>query len=337
MFKSPALSTFSRRAVLLGLGVAVAVPLVSRLRRPPPVTGPDGLVLYGPPAGPSIILAQAAHDGVIGQLDGGVGLKVWRSPDEMRAGLSSGTMAAVVLPTQVAANLYNRGMKLRLLNIMTNGLLYVISADHSIDGFPALRGRRLAVPFRNDMPDLVIKRLLAYHGMDPATDITLESTGSPVEATQMLLLGRVDAALIAEPAGTAAGMLGKVIGKDIRRVIDVQAAWGEATGRTPVLPQAGLALTDALCEAHPELADALQLKLEAAAETVNADPAAAARIAAEFLDFPAPVLAASIPVSKLVATRASKARQPIESMLSALADADPAVIGGRLPDDGFYL
>lgn len=337
MVKSFTRPAFSRRTALLGLAAVAAVPLVARWRRPSRVTGPGDLVLYGPPAGPSIILAQAAHRGVIGHLDGRVDLKVWRSPDEMRAGLSSGTMAAVVLPTQVAANLYNRGMKIRLLNIMTNGLLYVISADHSIDGFPALRGRKLAVPFRNDMPDLVIKRLLTWHGMDPAADLTLVDTGSPVEATQMLLLGRVDAALIAEPAGTAAARLGKLIGKDIRRVIDIQAAWGEITGHAPVLPQAGLALTDTLRDAHPGLADALQLELEAAAEAVNADPEAAAAVAAEFLDFPTSVLAASIAVSKLVATRAREAREPIETMLAALADADPAVIGGRMPDDGFYL
>lgn len=327
----------ARRKVLLGLGTLLALPALPRLAPLARAAAPGELLLYGPPAGPSIILAQAVRLGVMENTVGKLGFKVWRNPDEMRAGLTSGTMNAVVLPTQVAANLYNRGMKIRLLNILTEGLLYIVSTDAAINDFADLAGRKLAVPFRNDMPDLIVARLLKHHRMVPGSDLTLQVTGSPVEAMQLLLMGRVDAALVAEPVATAATIRGRRMGRSIHRAIDIQKAWAEATGREPVLPQAGLALTDALIGARPELADALQLVLESAAEKVNADPGTAAGMAAPFLDFPAPVLAASIPASKLVAVRAGTARASIEAMLTTLAEADPAIIGGRLPDDGFYL
>ena len=337
MPKATTPSSLPRRAALIGIGAGLAMPALSRLSGPAFAMTLDELVLFGPPAGPSIILAQAVASGALAPLAGKASFKVWRNPDEMRAGLTSGTMGALVLPIQVAANLYNRGMKLKLLNIMTKGLIYIVSADAGIDGFPALKGRKLAVPFRNDMPDLVVARLVAHYGIAYGTDIVIENAGSPIEAMQMLLAGRVDAVLAPEPACTAAIMMGKLLGKDIRRVIDVQAVWGEVTGKEPVLPQAGLALTDALTATAPGLADGLQAALEAAADKVNANPAEAAKVAADSLDFPEPVLAASIPTSNLVAIRASKARPAIEVMLSTLAETDPAIIGGHLPDDGFYL
>ncbi len=330
-------SALARRSVLTGIGAGLAMPALVRLTRPARAAALEELVLYGPPAGPSIVLAEAVGSGALASLAGKVSFKVWRNPDEMRAGLTSGTMGALVLPVQVAANLYNRGMKLKLLNIMTKGLIYIVSADAGIDSFPALKGKKLVVPFRNDMPDLVVARLLSHYGMVPGTDLTVENAGSPVEAMQMLLAGRVDAALAPEPACTAAVMMGKLAGKDIRRVIDVQAVWGEVTGKEPVLPQAGLALTDALTAAAPQLADDLQVLLETAADKVNADPAGAAKTAALSLDFPEPVLAASVATSNLVAIRSGHARPAIEAMLSALAEIDPTIIGGRLPDDGFYL
>ncbi len=299
--------------------------------------GLEELVLYGPPAGPSIILANALASGDLKAVAGKPGFKVWRSPDEMRAGLTSGTMSAVVLPVQVAANLYNRGMKLKLLNTMTDGLIYIIAQDAALDSITALKGKRLAVPFRNDMPDLVLKRLLAEYGLSPEMDILLENTSSPVEAIQMLLTGNVDAVLAPEPAISAAIMLGKAAGKTISRTIDVQKLWGEVTGKAPILPQAGLVLTEKLFAAHPQLPDQLQDILEVAAQRVNADPAKAASIAAQSLDFPEPVLAASIATSRLVVTRAAKARPAIETMLETLSSSEPAIIGGRLPDDGFYL
>ena len=61
------------------------------------------LTLYGPPAGPSIALAHAVASGALSAVAEQADFKVWRNPDEMRAGLTSGTMQALVLPVQVAA------------------------------------------------------------------------------------------------------------------------------------------------------------------------------------------------------------------------------------------
>ena len=334
---SPDRTILSRRAALAAAGATAALfALPASVRRAAAAKLPS-LTLYGPPAGPSIALAHGVAAGAFSGIAETAEFKVWRNPDEMRAGLTSGTMQALVLPVQVAANLYNRGLGVRLLNIMTTGLLYVVSADPSLTSFPALKGRSLAVPFRNDMPDLVLNRLLAHHGMTPGTDIVLESAGSPIEAIQLLLAGRVDAVLTAEPAASAAILRGAASGKAVRRVIDVQRAWAQATGGSAVLPQAGMALTVPFMEANPGIADALQEIAEKATESVNANPPRAAADAAAALEMPAAVLVASLPTSNLVARRAAEERAAIEAMLTTLSEADPAIIGGRLPDDGFYI
>lgn len=330
-------TVLSRRAALAGAAASAACLALPPSVRRASAAKLSSLTLYGPPAGPSISLAHAVAAGKLSAIADKAEFRVWRNPDEMRAGLTSGTMQALVLPVQVAANLYNRGLPVRLLNVMTDGLLYIVSADPTLSGIPALRGRTLAVPFRNDMPDLVMGRLLAHHGLTPGADITLESAGSPIEAIQLLMAGRVDAVLSAEPAVSAAILRGAASGKAVRRVIDVQKAWAEATGGSPVLPQAGLALTVPFMEANPGIADALQQIAEEATAAVNADPARAAADATAALEMPAAILVASLPTSRLVARRASSARADIEAMLAALAEADPAIIGGKLPDDGFYL
>jgi NitT/TauT family transport system substrate-binding protein len=332
-----ATSRLTRRAALAaGAGVAVSLALPGFLRGAAAAKLPS-LTLYGPPAGPSIALAHAVASGALSAIAEKADFKVWRNPDEMRAGLTSGAMQALVLPVQVAANLYNRGLPVRLLNTMTDGLLYIVSADPTLSSVPALKGRSLAVPFRNDMPDLVMGRLLAHAGLTPGVDIAIESAGSPIEAIQLLLAGRVDAVLSAEPAVSAAILRGAAAGKAVRRVIDVQKAWAQATGGSAVLPQAGMALTVPFMEANPGIADALQDIVAKATESVNADPARAAAEAAPALDMPAAILVASLPTSRLVARRARDARADIEPMLAALAEGDPAIIGGKLPDDGFYL
>ncbi|MEM1078103.1 MAG: ABC transporter substrate-binding protein [Pseudomonadota bacterium] len=264
-------------------------------------------------------------------------MTAWRNPDELRAGLTSGKIALSVVPVQAAANLYNRGFPIRLANAMTDGLLYITAEDAEINSISDLAGRRVAVPFRGDTPEIIFGQLLEHAGLDAAADLQITYAGTPTEGMQMMLAGRVDAALTTEPSTTAALLRAAQAGKQLRRAISIQDAWGEMTGSGPVLPQAGLAITQPFLDQNGAHVPALLTALEAATEDVLADPSTAAAHATSVLGMPAPLLAASIPSSNLVARRASQARSDIERMLTAMAGPDMARIGGKLPDDAFYL
>lgn len=328
-------SSLTRRSAListLALGVPASVAGCGSRRRP----SPAALTLWGPPAGPSITLAFAVAEGLVDFMGEAVEIRVWRSPDELRAGLVSGAMDLTIAPLNTVANLYNRGQDLRLLNVMTKGLLHVVSADHRINRIRDLRGRSLAVPYRRDAPELVLRRLLSLNGLNPEADLDIRTTGSPVEAAQLMLTGRVDAAFIPEPAASGAVAAGRVLGRRVARVIDVQAEWRAATGGLG-LPQAGLAVTGRYLAGGADALARLNRALADAAAKVRADPARAARAAAGPLGMPAPVLEEAVRFSNLTAVAAQEARPDVEGYFSALNQLDPTILGGRLPDAGFYL
>lgn len=322
----------TRRAMLKALGTVAAALSIPRAA----LAGVERLALYGPPAGPSITLAHAVATGQFSELADDASFTAWRNPDELRAGLTSGEIELSVVPVQAAANLYNRGFPIRLANAMTDGLLYIVAEDEDIRAIPDLAGRHIAVPFRGDTPEIIFAQLLKHGGIGE-DDLTISYAGSPIEAMQLMLAGRVDAALTAEPSTTAAVLRGGQAGKPIRRAISIQEAWGEMTGGAAVLPQAGLAVTQGFLDARGDALPGLQTILEATTAQVLADPEAAAANATGALGLPAPLLAASIPASNLVARPAQQARADIERMLAAMAGDDLARIGGRMPDDGFYL
>ena len=325
-------SPLSRRQALstLALGAAGAAMGCAG----PVQDDPAHLTLWGPPAGPTIILAHAVHLGLTEFMAETVAVRAWRSPDELRAGLTSGTIQLSVMPLNTAASLYNRGQDVRLLNVMTDGLLYVVSPDAGITGPGDLKGRSLAVPYRRDAPD----SLLGFHGLVPGKDITIRHTGSPIEAVQLMLTGAVDAAFVPEPAASAAILSGRLVGKTISRVIDVQAQWRAVVGDpAATLPQAGLAVKGLFHRDKVERLSRLNRVLAEAAIAVNADPKAAARAATGSLGMPAPILEAAIPFSNLRVVEARTARPTIERYFSTIAAADPAILGGRAPDEGFYL
>lgn len=328
--------SLNRRTVLAGLaaaGAAAVVPGVTRVRAAEPLRS---LTLWGPPAGPSILLVHAIATGRLRAVADKVTFKPWRDPDELRAGLTSGAMQLFVLPTQAAANLFNRGMDVRLVNVLTNGLLYVAAADGSLTTLASLKGRSVAVPFRNDTPDVIFRRLLRAEGIAEA-ELDLRFTGTPMEAAQLLATGRIDAALLPEPAASAAILRASLAGTTLTRVIDLQAEWARVTGLPPALPQAGLGVTGGFLAAHPQVVQAVHAALAAAVAEVNAAPVEAAAGAASALGLPQPVIAESVRHSNLVATPAREAQPVLEAVFASLAEADPGIVGGGIPAAGFYL
>lgn len=323
----------TRRKFVAGASAGVAgalfAPALIRAQEAP-------LVLWGPPATPSLILAQAAQDAELAKVAPGVSFAVWRNPDEMRAGIASGDMSAVIVPIYAAANFYNRGLPVRLANTLTDGLLYVVSGDESIKTIADLKGKTIACPFKNDMPDFMLQRLAAHAGLTIGTDLTIEYTATPPEGMQLLLAGRVDAIAVPEPVASGAIAAAKGAGKTLYRSISVRDEWFAATG-TSSQPSPGLAITASLGERIGDAGiEVLQQAIERAVDAVNAQPAEVAALAAEALALPVPVIAEAVGYSNLVARRAQSVRAEIEDLFNVLAEADPRIIGGKLPDDGFY-
>lgn len=319
----------TRRSFILTASTAV-------IAWPDTATAAAPLTLWGPPAAPSIVLGQAVASGALKEIDASATFKTWRTPDEMRAGLSSGTMQAVIVPSNVAANLYNRGLGVCLLNIMTRGLLYIVAGEE-IGRIEDLAGKKLAVPFRNDMPDFIMRRLLARAGLKPGTDLRVDYAGTPLEAMQMLVAGRVDAALLAEPAVTAAILRARLSLTHFTRAIDCQKEWAKTVGGNGFIPQAGLAVTRSFIEkAGANGLKMLQSALQEAVGFVLAHPLRAALLLATELGLLSPIVAEAIPYSNLAALPASSVRPELESFFSILAEDDPRIIGGKLPDDAFY-
>lgn len=318
-----------RRTFLASAGLAA-------IARPFPALAAGSLTFWGPPAAPSIVLGQAVASGALKSIDASPVFKTWHTPDEMRAGLSSGTMQVVVVPSNVAANLYNRGLGVQLLNILTRGLLYVVAGDE-IRHIEDLAGKKLAVPFRNDMPDFIMRRLLAKAGLKPGTDLQIDYAGTPPEAMQMLVAGRVDAALLAEPAVTAAILRAKLSLKHLTRAIDCQKEWAKTVGGDGFIPQAGLAVTRSFVDrVGPSGLRTLQSALQEALEFVVAHPLRASLPVATEFGLLSPIVAEAVPYSNLAVLTASSVRPVLESFFSMLAADDARIIGGKVPDDAFY-
>jgi NitT/TauT family transport system substrate-binding protein len=325
---------FSRLAALTGAGLALGTSW-SGVRAQPRPARLSRLRLFGPPASPTVLLARLADYAPLRELVPEIEVVVWRNPDQLRAGLVSGEMHIASAHTTVPANLSRRGLPVKLLNVPVWGVTHVLSTSEKVTGWRDLAGRRLLVPFRGDTHDLIFLYLARANGLDLKA-LTIQYTDATLEAVQLLLAGRGEAAVLPEPAATAAELRGAQQGVRLHRVLDLQEEWGKATGRPPRIPKVGTLARTEVIDAHPEVITAVQRGLAEAVDWTLNNPAAAAARSGKVLGLEPLIIERSLARTRLRFATAKEARKEIEFYFQRLSELSPDVIGGGLPDDAFY-
>lgn len=257
----------------------------------------------------------------------------WKSPDELRARLTSGQADVSAVPSYVGANLYNRGIEVKLLNVMIWGILYVVGPEGEAVDWESLRGQTVYVPMKGDMPDLVFRYLLTKNGLDPSKDLKLEYVSASQELVALLASGKAKYAVIPEHLATMATK--KV--KNTSKVMNLQEEWAKATGQPARIPQAGILVSDKLIKENPELVVALQQAFEQSVSYLNDSPQEAAKEIIKYQEgLTTELITELIPSLNLQFVSAQDAKTELEFFYKELSVLSPEIIGGKLPDEDFY-
>lgn len=301
----------------------------------------DRLVLGGPMASVSNPLIRMVQSDALADVAGHVEFAEWKDPDQLRALALGGQADFMAMPSNVAANLYNRGVPLKLLDINTWGILSIVSRDEGMKTLADLVGKELVMPFRGDMPDIIFQTLAEKQGLRVGEDIRLRYVATPIDAMQLLLTRRADQALLAEPAISMAFIKSrslpvKIIAPQLYRSVDLQAEWGRVFDRDARIPQAGIVVLGQRME-DAALIQRFEQAHAQALQWCSANADACGRVVAERISMLTPEgVADSIRAVQAEFVTAADARPDLEFFYQKLAEREPGLIGGKLPGDDFY-
>jgi len=254
------------------------------------------------------------------------------SADAMAAKLLSGELDAAVLPVNMAAKLYNSGLPYRLVAVVGNGMVKVVTTDPAIRSIADLRGRDAFVAGQGATPEYLLRTVLPKAGLDPSADLRLIFSMPYPEIAASVVAGRIDLAVLPEPFATLA-----LKGNPAARVpFSLSALWTEATGQADY-PMSVLVVRASLVADRPGAVAALMDAYAASIRGALADPSAAGLLVEKHdMGLKAPIAAAAIPACAFVFIPAAEARPAVEALLSVFLAASPAAIGSKLPDGGWY-
>jgi len=334
-FLSPPPMLSRRRALALLAAPLAAVPALGVAAPLPQLT------LAGPPAIVSAPLIHMAETGALKDVAQRTVFTAWRDPDQLRMMAMGGKADVLAMPSNVAANLYNRGAGVALLNISTWGSQWIVTRDAARKTLQDFKGEEIAVPFRGDMPDIVLQLLAAKQGLDPLRDFRIRYVPTPMEAMQLLITRRVSHALLSEPAVSLALRKTKsfpvgLIAPELHRGADMQQEWGRLYQRPARLPQAGIAAVGAL-RAQPGALAAVTRAYAQSLAWCRDNAMDCGRMMARHIDLLTPeAVADAIAVSQMDAVPLPQAREELEFFFGQLMARNPGLLGGKLPAAAFY-
>ena len=301
----------------------------------------EKLVLSGPVASVSHPLIHMAASGALNDIAKKVEFKLWKNPDELRALTLKGGADFIAVPSNVGANLYNKGVDIKLVNISVWGILGMLTRDKDKKTLADFKGCEIGMPFRADMPDILFEEIVKAQGMDPKKDFKLRYMSSPMDAMQSLILRQVDHALLAEPAiSIALKKTGsyplKLIAPDLYRSADIQNEWGKTFKVEAKVPQAGIAVLGDLSN-NNHIMKRFKEEYDRSLKWYKQNPKEAGELIVKTLPMlDSEGLTNSIKYVKLDSVDAKNAKQDLEFFYRLLKKNNPKSIGGKLPNEEFY-
>ncbi len=296
----------------------------------------DKITLASPFAPLVMPMAYIVENGLLDDVTEKAELKIWNTPDQLRAMMTTGAVDFASVPSNVAAIFYNKGVALKMIDVSIWKVMYIVSSHLQVNSLADLKGQAITIPFRGDQPDLIFQTVAQSQGFDPLNDFAIQYVSSPLDITMGLLAGQIKNALLIEPVSSMVISKGKRKGMRFKRVIDLQKELGKIDGWKNRFPNAGVAALPSVLE-RPEVVEAFASAYEKAVQWTVKNPAQAAKLAAKYVPgVDAAAFEQSLMYTDFQAIRSSAVKDEMETMFKAFLQLNPKSVGGKLPDNGFY-
>ncbi len=259
-------------------------------------------------------------------------ISILDEPIRVRNMMLDGTADFVLLPSTMAALLYNKGLDYKLAGIPVWGTLYLFGRDTTINSWEDLRNKRVYVMARGMTPDVLFRFLLEENGINPEKDIILDySFPTHIDLANAVAAGQAGLGVLSEPQVS----LVTARNKNVHAIFDLNSEWNKVRGFP--IAQTAFVVKGSTLQSEPEMVGKIIAACERSVKWVNNYPDSAARLIVKYNILPDHEVAiSSIPRSNMNFIRAYGIRNEIEKYFDVFYKMNSDIIGGKLPDENFY-
>lgn len=282
---------------------------------------------------PALTVAKLAYENPIIDENMEIEYEIQSTPDLLASKILKGEADIAIVPSNLAAQAYNKEIPYKLVGTSVWGTLYMMSTEE-IDSFDSLKGKEVYSFGKNLTPDLVFKYVLKENGIDPDKDVSITYLNAASEVGPAFISGKTNLAVLSEPAVTNIMMK-----KDNAKVVfDFNEEWSKITGIEQGYPQASLIIKSDLLEDHKEFVDKFIQVYSENLQWAKENPEKLGEYA-EKLEYgiTKDMVVNGIERMNMGPLYVEDMKKEYEVYYNVLLNFAPDVIGGKLPDEEFYF
>lgn len=293
---------------------------------------PQEISVYMPNGTPAISMSEMVKENKkIGE-NYNINYKIENTSDSLVTEVLKGTPDIAIVPSNLAAQVYNKDLGYVLAGTTGWGALYLVSTDEEVE-IKDLSGKEVFNIAKGLTPDLIFREILSANGLGEE-QVTLSYVGGPTELAPYIVSGKANLAVVPEPALTV------IKGKkpELKILANLNEEWANIFQMEKGFPQASIIIKKDLVENHKEFVDEFITKLDASIDWVNDNVAKAAEYSVEIgVNFEVPIIEKSIENSNLDFVHVQETKKEYEKYYEVLMNSNEKSIGGKMPDEKFFL
>lgn len=288
------------------------------------VVAPDGL--------PALSLVKMINEN--SKIDGvEVEYKIEKLSESLVMTLMKKDADIAIVPSNLAGQLYNKGLGYKIGGIVGWGSFYVISRE-DFNSLKDLKGKEIGTIGKGLTPDIILQTLLKKNGLDLLKDIKIDYLSSGNELAPLYLSGKKDIVVIAEP------MASKILSKDKNSKINVELnqEWKKLFSVTKGYPQSTLIVSESVLKENPNFLDEFIKDLKDSIDFVKSNNNKRLEyISKAQITLPNDIIDEVVKKANFDFTTGAEGKDEYMIYFKEIAENNKKAIGGKIPDEEIFI
>ena len=257
-----------------------------------------------------------------------IDFEMYNMPEEIVAGLTKGEIDIAAVPANLASVLYNKTEgEIQVASVNTLGVLYIVENSDNIKDINDLEGKTIYTLGKGTTPEGVLNSFIKENNLE---NVNIEFKQEASEIAAILNKEENVIAMIPEPFVSVVSMKNE----NVRRVFDMADEW-EKINNSPQVTGVLVARKEFI-DNNKEVFDKFLEEYEKSINFANENVAEVSKIVEDFEIVPEGLGEKSIPNINMQYIDGSDMQEAVSKYLEKLYEFEPKLVGGKLPDEGFY-
>ena len=252
-----------------------------------------------------------------------------KTTEALSTAIMKGEPDVAVVPSNLAAQAYNKKVGYKILGTVGWGSMYLVSTDPAVKQLSDIKSKEVYSLGKGLTPDIAFKSVLKQNNIDADKDVSITYVSAASELPPVVIGGKAKLAVIPEPALTAV----KAKKKDLNVICNLNDEWKKILDSDYGFPQSTLIVKESLLKNDKEFINKLADSTKENVKWVNDNKDKVGAMSEKLgVTVKAVIVAKALEDANLDFVNIKDSEKVYIKYFEELNKYQPKIIGGKVPD-----